>query len=419
MSNAFTNFLSGVAGGFLGTTGDLKDYQHADRLYVRNTYARAPKHGFLYFVSLNVNPAAIGDAKWSQQGGVRDVGLLVKKIDLPKFNITTETINQYNRKTVVQSKLTYQPVSMEFHDDNSDITNNLWINYYRYYFSDSNYTGQSGQTTPTAPANNRKSASLLTGIAKSVVNTLRGGNNPRSLGAASGVSGVPTAFGDTKYGTTDYSYGLSNSQSIPFFKSIDIYVMHQQKFTQITLVNPLVTDWAHDNLDQNEGGKILQNKMTIAYEDVLYNSGKITKGSESSKFTAVYYDTSPSPLSVGGNGTNTLFGAGGVLAGASSVFGNLTGDNPNYLAAVIQGANVVKNAKNLNLKTEGYSMVSGVLGSIQATGNQPGGTLGAARQGLNQSGIGQLGNVMINSFAGQNSSVNNTIQSKPSNITGA
>jgi hypothetical protein len=227
---------------------------------------------------------------------------------------------------------------------------------------------------------------------------------------------VPRAFGDTKYGITDYAYGLSNSQSIPFFKSIDIYVLHQQKVTQITLINPLVTDWAHDNLDQSDGGKILQNKMTVAYEDVLYKSGSITKGDESSKFTAVYYDTSPSPLSVGGNGTNTLFGAGGVLAGAASVFGNLDSNDPNYLAAVVQGVNVVKNAKNLNLKTEGYSIVSGVLGNIQATGNQPGGTRGAAEQGLSQSGIGQLGRVGINIFANKNSSTNGTTPATESKI---
>jgi hypothetical protein len=412
MSNAFTNFLSGVSSGFFGTTGGLKDYQHADRLYVRNTYARSPKHGFLYFVSFNVNTEAVGNAQWLQKGGVQDIGLLVKKIDLPKFNITTETLNQYNRKTVVQSKLSYQPVTMDFHDDNSDITNNLWINYYRYYFSDSNY----GQLT-TAPANNGgdKPAGFLEGVASNVLNTLRGGRG-RSPGATSGATGVPTAFGDTKYGTTDYAYGLSNSQSIPFFKSIDIYVLHQQKFTQITLINPLVTDWAHDNLDQNDGAKILQNKMTVAYEDVLYKSGAITSGDESSKFTAVYYDTSPSPLSVGGNGTNTLFGAGGVLAGAASVFGNLSSDDPNYLAAVVQGVNVVKNAKNLNLKTEGYSIVSGVLGNIQATGNQPGGTRGAAEQGLSQSGIGQLGRVGINIFANKNSSTNGTTPATESKI---
>ena len=55
MSNAFTNFLSGVVGGVFGSQPYLKDYQHADRLYHGNNYARAPKAGFLYFVNFNIN----------------------------------------------------------------------------------------------------------------------------------------------------------------------------------------------------------------------------------------------------------------------------------------------------------------------------------------------------------------------------
>jgi hypothetical protein len=398
MSNAFTNFLSGVAGGFLGTTGDLKDYQHANRLYVSNTYARSPKHGFLYFVSFNINRDAVLDTRWAEQGGMDTIGLLVKRIDLPKFSIAAEPINQYNRKTMVQSKLSYQPVSIDFHDDNSDITNDLWINYYKYYFTDGKYNKHTFDKGYVAAP------------------TLRQRRN-NELGTLHVEYGVPAAFKDTKYGSTDYAYGLSNLQTIPFFKSIDIYVLHQQKFTQVTLVNPLVTEWAHDNLDQSDGTKILHSKMSVAYESVLYNRGKIKKGEDSDRFTAVYYDKSPSPLSVGGNGTNTLFGAGGVLAGASSVFGELGNENPNYLAAIVQGANVVSNAKKLDLKTEGYSITSGVLGSIQATGNQPGGIRGAAEQGLGQSGVGQLGKFGINLFTDKNSTTNGTTRGTPKNTT--
>jgi hypothetical protein len=47
--DAFTNFLGGVVGGVFGPTGNLRDYQHANRLYVQNSYSRAPKFGFLYF----------------------------------------------------------------------------------------------------------------------------------------------------------------------------------------------------------------------------------------------------------------------------------------------------------------------------------------------------------------------------------
>jgi len=362
MSNPFTNFLSGVVSGVLDNSSDLKDYQHASRMYVDNTYARAPKVGFLYFVSFEINRAAVKDQAWASNG-MNSAGLLVKRLDLPKFSITTETANQYNRKTVVQTLMKYSPVTIDFHDDNSDITNNLWKNYYRYYFADTDNT---------------------------------------------------KAFGDTKYGTTDYAYGLNNNQNKgSFFKQINFYIMHQGKFTEISLINPLVTDWSHDSLDQSEGTRTLTNKMSIAYESVIYKEGKISKNGESGAFTAQYYDNTPSPLRVAGNGS--VFGAGGVVSGISDVFGSLSGDNPNYLGALIQGANVVKSVSQLNkagLAQEGYSILKGVLGDISKTGNQPGAIGDSIRSNINN-GIG----VGVKLF--QNSSVNGTTTAAPSNTTGA
>jgi hypothetical protein len=377
MSNPFTNFLGGVIGGIFDGGPNLKDYQHADRLYVRNTYARAPKVGFLYFVNFNINANVIKDSNWAQKNK-NQVGLLVKKIDLPKFKITTETLNQYNRKTVVQTKLTYDNVSLDLHDDNSDITNKLWENYYKYYYTDSNY-----------------------------------GNTDRTK---------LTEFGDTKYGTEDYSYGLKNKQNLPFFESIDIYVMHQQKFTQMTLINPMITDWSHDSLNQDEGGKILSSKMQIAYEDVLYKYGTIRETSPQGY--RAFYDTKPSPLSIGGKGTNTLFGPGGVIAGAGSVFDLLNKEDKSpldYLNLAIQAKTTAQNARQLSkggLKQEGYSILKGVLGEVQATGNQPGGVKAAVQTGLNQSGIGIAAQIGVNIFSGKNASVNNTTKASPSKLTG-
>jgi len=377
MSNAFTNFLGGVVNGIFGPGPFLRDYQHANRLYVQNTYARAPKHGFLYFVAFNLNQGVVGNTQWLARNA-NSVGLLVKKIDLPKFDITTEMVNQYNRKTQVQTLLKYSPINVEFHDDNSDITNGLWTNYYKYYYQDSSY----GDT---------KAGKLKKGQ-------------------------LPSTYIDTKYGPIDSAYGFDNYQTIPFFETVDIYVMHQQQFTQITLVNPLITSWQHDSLNQDEGNKVLTNKMTMVFENVFYNSGYIQKDTAAGAFSAVYYDKTPSPLSVGGNGTNTLFGAGGVIAGANGVLGNLASGN--ILGAAIGAVTTFNNAKNLNLKQEGYSIVNGVLGNIQANGNQPGGVGSALVNGINQSGLGVLGNVGINLFSGQNSSVNGKTQATPSNITG-
>lgn len=299
MANAFSGFLGGIVNGLFGAGPIMKDYQHADRLYVKDTYARAPKVGFLYFINFNLNTNT--NQRW---GNVfyKDVGLLVKRIDQPKFQIETETINQYNRKTVVQKAIKYQPISIEFHDDNSDITRDLWKNYFQYYYADSMY----GNTLSN--------------------NTL-----------------IPQ-FKDTKYNTNFYRYGLDNGQKKPFFDSIDIYVLHQQKFTQYSLINPLVTEWSHDTLDQSENSKILTNKMTVAYETVIYNQGVIRQGTSVDSFRA-FYDVSPSPLSVSGNGSKTLFGNGGVIAGAQSVLGSIS--QGNIIGAAIQANTLRRNARGI------------------------------------------------------------------------
>jgi hypothetical protein len=391
MSNAFTNFLSGVVDGVFGSSADLKDYQHANRLFVRNTYARAPKLGFLFFVNFNINPDAILDKAWKEKGR-KDVGLLVKKADLPKFKIATETLNQYNRRTLVQSKLTYDPISIEFHDDNSDITLDLWKNYYQYYFADGVY------------------------------------------GTTSTDKSKPKEYGDTKFGTKDYNYGLDNYQGPDFFESIDIYVLHKgkgpQDFTQITLLNPRISSWDHDQLSYDDGGKILSNKMSIAYEAVQYKSGKIIKNNQPEGFAPVYYDTAPSPLSIGGGIPGTIFGEGGIVAGAGAIFGEggslANAKSPlDFLGVAIQTKNLVKGVSQLSkggIKTEAYSILGGVLGGIAAGGQaglaQPGGLVAGTQAGLQQSGFGALGNIGVNLFSNNNSSVNGTTQTTPRNTTG-
>lgn len=321
MANAFSNFLGGVKSGIFGAGPIMKDYQHADRLYVKDTYARAPKVGFLYFINFNLNINAIlPSQRW------KDVGLLVKRIDQPKFQIETETVNQYNRKTVIQKGIKYQPISIEFHDDNSDITRDLWKNYFQYYYSDGNY-----------------------------------GN------ALSNNTLIPQ-FKDTKYNTNFYRYGLDNRQKAPFFESIDIYVLHQQKFTQYSLVNPLVTEWSHDTLDQSENSKILTNKMTVAYETVIYSQGDIRRGTAVDQFRA-FYDVAPSPLSISGNGSKTLFGAGGVIAGAQGVFGSIA--QGNIIGAAIQASTLRRNARGItkaSLTNEAANIIQNAVSGPAASG---------------------------------------------------
>ena len=312
MSNsAFNNFLVGRENPM------LKDYQHASNLYVTSNYARAPKFGFTYFLQMNINPAAILSSQWKEQKGNRDVGLLVKKTDLPKFSIAIETLNQYNRKTVVQSKLTYQPVTLELHDDNSEITHNLWLNYYRHYYADGNYTK----------------------------------NSPE--------------FKDTKFGTNDYNYGrYARGVKDPFFTSIDIFVLHRGEFTNYNLINPKITEWSHDNLDQGENSKILRNRMTIAYENVTYRQGIINQDSETKSYFAQYYDTEPGTLVVGSENQTTPKTLKDVSGDSQKQY---PFDNP--LLPPLTEKNRLDILSNASKNSpEGYSINQGLLGGITENG---------------------------------------------------
>ena len=304
MSKMFTNFLSDFAGGLFADSGYLRDYQHASRLYVDSAYGMAPKAGWSYFVEIGLNPAmaqgqsgafkALDETWYKKTRG--KLGLVAKTCDLPRFSIGHETLNQYNKKTVIQNKITYNPINIVFHDDMNNMTTNLWKNYYQYYYSDSRY-----QTAISGGLTAGRTASLPEAYAPfSVVDA--------TSGMGSGGALTPTR---------GYSYGLNNLQTVPFFSFIRIFLLNRRTYNSITLINPMITEWSHSQLD-NSGSKMLENKMTIAYEAVYYdtNNNKVTKGQPG--FNEVHYDQTRSPLRAGKAG-----GLGGLLGGAGDLMGSI------------------------------------------------------------------------------------------------
>ena len=94
------NYLSlGYQTNLDGEKYNLRDYRHAARLYADDHQVRAPKYGFLYYVKFEINQrAVVGTLD-------KNIGVYVKKIDLPKFTVQTEMVNQYNRKTTFKYEL--------------------------------------------------------------------------------------------------------------------------------------------------------------------------------------------------------------------------------------------------------------------------------------------------------------------------
>ena len=349
----------------IGDIGNMKDYAHASRLYADNVFALAPKAGWMYYVVFDIDPSAITDQSWANKQKVTEVGMLVKSADLPKFSVQTEVVNQYNRKTVIQKGMTYNPINITMHDDQSNVVHNMWLNYYRYYFADSTWgaTGPLGTdafSTPGAYQNNKYMP--------------------------------PNALFDP------VNYGLNSPLVVaPFFRSITVYQLNRRVFTSFKLVNPLVASWDHDKVDQTQGARLAESRMALNYEAVFYGTGQIRKDTPTG-FAVFHYDTSPSPLSIAGGGNNSIFGPGGVIPGALDIFGNIenldVSKNPlSALGVALEGVNLVRNVKSVtaaSLRAEGYSILNTALQKAGQGGLNGLGVNLNLNQGTNYATAGQF-----------------------------
>lgn len=318
LGNWGQSFLNDVAGGFFGNEY-LRDYTHASKTFRTNSYQNAPKLKFLFHTYFDINPVAF-------QPGDANFGLLVKDIKLPNFSINTHQYNQYNRKRIIQSKIKYDPIDITFHDDGANQINQLWQAYYSYYYNDGakidQYSGSQYNTT--------------------------------------GAGGVP-AFNDKNIYdesiTDNDEWGFmggqttSDGKKAAFFRNITIFGFNQHNFTAYTLVNPLITSFSHDSYSYSEAAGIMQNKMTIDYETVVYTYGKMD-GRSPGNIVAGFgddtvYDTRLSPIAnPGANGT--VLGQGGLVDGVGGTIDALArGD---ILGAIRSAGNTINTTKNLNIK---------------------------------------------------------------------
>lgn len=238
--------------------GSLRDYTHASKVFRSFGYELKPKFKFLYHVVFNINVQEIpGLRSVLNATSVGELSYIVKTAELPKYTITTETLNQYNRKRVVQTRINYDPVNITFHDDGGDLARNLWYNYYSYYYKDP--TQQYG-TPNNTNGSLGPSANRTTGF----------GYNARDIYAQNRLVNDWGYIGESiSDGNTSGSTGKP-----PFFKDIRIYGFDGGKnYSEYVLINPLITNWNHDTYDYSQGNGIMQHSMTIAYETVKYYQG--------------------------------------------------------------------------------------------------------------------------------------------------
>jgi hypothetical protein len=335
--------------GFFGTD-TLRDYTHASKVFRSNGYELKPRFKFLFHVAFSINTAEIPSLRGAL--GLTDesnLSLVVKTVDLPKYTIQTETLNQYNRKRVVQTKINYEPVNITFHDDGGDLVRNMWYNYYSYYYKDpTQQYGNANNTNGSLGA----SANRTTGF----------GYNSRD------IYNNDRLVNDWGYIGESISDGVSSaSGKPPFFKDIRIFGFdYQHKYAEYVLINPLITNWSHDQYDYAQGSGIMQNSMTIAYETVKYYQGAPNKQAAGFANPA-HYDTRTSPISRAGS-TQTILGQGGLLDAVGGISQDLQSGSVLGLIGAVQKAGTAYNTfQNVNLgQTLRTEVTNGAVAATKA-----------------------------------------------------
>jgi hypothetical protein len=309
----------------------LRDYAHASKIFRSDSYANAPKYKFLFHVYFNINPAA-----WTL-AGQQNVGILVKDIKLPTYNFRIDTKNQYNRKRVIQTKITYEPIQATFHDDNNNSINKMWYAYYTYYYNDTNKVN-------VRTAGRRGSAPERNSVSNTTGSTMADYN-------------VRNIYDDSLLGNDNWGYigeafqQNGNGKKVPFFKNITVYGFNQRNFTAYTLINPIITNFVHDTYNYGEGAGIMQNTMTIDYETVTYDEGAID-GNNPSNFVPGFgneatYDLTDSPIN-GINSRNTILGQGGLTNADGGYVRSFRSGNEKQISESSVQNNTYKNTNQTN-----------------------------------------------------------------------
>ena len=345
-----------------GMTSDktVRDYKHASKTFVDNNYELQPKYSNLFHVVFEFTPDAATLFDTIQQ---LEIPILVKSADLPSYTLDVQTHNQYNRKTQSHHSFQYQPVTIRFHDDAKENIRNLWHKYYIYYNADPTYDLDGNSYTTSDKYANR----------------------------------------------TQQQWGLQRGNK-RFFKNIKIYSMHNHKFGEYTLVNPIITAFNHDQHAYANTG-LMENTMQVAYETVKYATGFVNNITPRG-FGDIHYDVEVSDLSA----DNAAIGEDNAFVDGS--IRTTTGERPKDLfqgnvIGTITDADIIFNQSRLTTGNVIQDTI-GIFVNNLLTGKKPSSNIlvpvtGAAEKVANDF-AGDVTDGIINYFKGEN-----TTSTRPNN----
>ena len=159
---------------------------------------------------------------------------LVRTADLPQVDFQTQTLNEYNKKKIVNTGIQYQPVTIRVVDTASNSWLQMIMKYFAYHYMN-----------PRNKQNGFRD-----------VNSINYGQGGTDFIASQYGAGGP--FDSNRYG-----YNVNANPN--FFERIDYVLYHAQKGVQYSLINPVMTGFTHNPIDYSSN-ELMEFTMTFQYE---------------------------------------------------------------------------------------------------------------------------------------------------------
>lgn len=296
----------------------LRDSHTASSNYGLNddSWTRIPKPGFLYYIRFVRSNAGLTGNDWA-----KGIGVYAKKIDRPKISFETETLNQYNKKRVVQTKVEYEPISFTFHDTVDNKVQHMFEDYFRFYYADP----RQGEAVDWAWDIN--SADMWMGQAK--------------------------AWG--------YVPPVGNPDNVYFFSHIELYIMYGGKYSLWQIINPKIKSFNPSDMDysSSEGAEI---SMQFAYEGLVYKGNNKDLSNQDGLLTEMglsassFYEPRTSSGSGGILGSTTYNGQG-----AEPSYGTSTQASVGLTASSSSTSAVSRSSSQVDSNLTFNSIFSGII----------------------------------------------------------
>ena len=215
--------------------GYIVGSSEAPRVHGMNTvgkYDSAPRFKNQFFVHFQFAQTVVAPNRQL----LKDITYKVISFDAPKFSIDTETLMQYNKRRVVPTKIQFDPCNITWHDDKDALIQDFWKFVYEFYFKDGR------------------------------------GKDPAQyeMNASTGI--VDGKLGATQFQAHEhFGYHLAGKEKRHnLFRSISLYLVANEKYTRIDLVNPYMVSFAHDSLSQESHSEHASSQATFVPESVVY-----------------------------------------------------------------------------------------------------------------------------------------------------